>query len=156
MLTLGGLTGETGVQRGLLPDLRSDREGRLAEAERRLRPHMGGGQALYRVAAVAPDHPAPELRSVQVSIDPGRRNALKPLGVPVVVGVREGPARTPAAVEVGGRWQRVAGIDDHWTFNLWWMPHPMERDYYRVSGEDGRQITLFRDRHGDCWYRQNA
>ena len=32
----------------------------------------------------------------------------------------------------------------------------MKRDYYRVSGEDGRQITLFRDRHGDCWYRQNA
>ena len=156
VLTLGGLTGETGVQGGLLPDIRADREGRLAEAERRLQPHMGGSQALYRVAAVAPDHPAPELRSVQVPIDPGGRNALKPLGVPVAVAVREGHGRTPAAVEVGGRWQRVAGIDDQWTFDLWWMPQPMERDYYRVSGEDGRQMTLFRDRHGDCWYRQNA
>ena len=90
VLTLGGLTGETGVQGGLLPDLRADREGRLAEAERRLQPHMGGGQALYRVAAVAPEHPVPELRAVQVPIDPGSRNALKPLGIPVSVGVREG------------------------------------------------------------------
>ena len=156
MLTLGGLTGDTGVQGGLLPDLRADREGRLAEAERRLQPHMGGGQALYRVSSVAPEHPAPELRAVQVPIDPGGRNALKPLGVPVAVAVREGHGRTPAAVESGAAGSGWPASTTSGPFDLWWMPQPMERDYFRVSGEDGRQMTLFRDRHGDCWYRQNA
>ena len=121
-----------------------------------MQPHLGGGPALYRVAAMAPHHPAPELRALQVPIDPTGRDALRPLGLPAAVAVKEGPGRTPAAVQLGDRWQRVARIDDQWSFDLWWMPKPLDRVYYRVSGEDGRQITLFRDRHGDCWYRQSA
>ena len=66
------------MQLGLLPDAKHDREGRLAEAERQLQARTGGRPALYRVVEVAPWHPAPEMRAVQVPIDPsgaGRHEA---------------------------------------------------------------------------------
>ena len=69
-LTLSGITGESGTQLGLLRDVRDDGLQRLVEADRRLRPLMDGGHALYRIAQVAPWHPAPEMRSLQTPIDP--------------------------------------------------------------------------------------
>lgn len=48
-LALSGLTGDSGVQLGLLPDLRGDRERRLDEAERQLQARMGGRPVLHRV-----------------------------------------------------------------------------------------------------------
>ena len=154
ILTLAGITGGPGVQMGLLPDARKDRRLRLLEAERELQARTGGGHALYRVAQVAPRHPAPEMRAVQVPIDPSGRDAMRPLSTPAAVAVREGPDRQPAAVRLGERWRRVARIEDRWCFDLWWLPEPLTRTYYRVSGEDGRQVTLFRDQRGGRWYRQ--
>ena len=155
-LTLAGITGGTGVQMGLLPDARQDRRLRLLEAERELQARTGGGHALYRVAQVAPWHPAPEMRAVQVPIDPAGRDAMRPLSTPAAVAVREGPDRQPAAVRLGERWRRVARVEDRWCFDLWWLPEPITRTYYRVSAEDGRQVTLFRDQRGGRWYRQTA
>ena len=45
-------------------------------------------------------------------------------------------------------------IEDRWTFDLWRLPTPMSRAYYRVSREDGRQVTLFRDQRDERWYQQ--
>ena len=56
-LTLAGLTGESGAQMGLFPDLRKDRERRLVETERQLQAHAGGGHVLHRVATIAPMAP---------------------------------------------------------------------------------------------------
>ena len=153
-LTLAGITGGLGVQMGLLPDIREGQERRLLEAERELQARTGGGHALYRVAQVAPRHPAPEMRAVQVPIDPSGKDAMRPLSTPAAVAVREGPDRQPAAVRLGERWRRVARIEDRWCFDLWWLPEPLTRTYYRVSAEDGRQVTLFRDQRGGRWYRQ--
>ena len=153
-LTLAGITGGLGVQMGLLPDIREGQERRLLEAERELQARAGGGHALYRMAQVAPWHPAPEMRAVQVPIDPSGKDAMKPLSTPAAVAVREGPDRQPAAVRLGERWRRVARIEDRWCFDLWWLPEPLTRTYYRVSAEDGRQVTLFRDQRGGRWYRQ--
>ena len=73
-LTLTDLTGESGVQTGLLPDVRDGKERRLVEVERQLQARTGVGSVLRRVAKVAPGHPAPEMRSVQVPVDPrGKR-----------------------------------------------------------------------------------
>ena len=155
-LTLAGITGGTGIQMGLLPDARQDRRLRLLEAERELQARTGGGHALYRVAQVAPQHPAPEMRAVQVPIDSSGKDAMRPIATPTAVAVREGPGRQPAAVRLGERWRRVVRIEDRWCFDLWWLPEPLTRTYYRVSGEDGRQVTLFRDQRGDRWYRQTA
>ena len=154
-LTLSGFTGEAGTQLGLLKDMRDDGLQRLIEADRKLRPLMGGGHALYRIAQVAPRHPAPEMRALQVPIDPSYRDAIRPLHTPSPVEVREGAEHEPVSVLVKKRWQRVAHIQDSWTFDLWWLPVPVTRSYYRVDPGDGRRITLFHDRRDGRWYRQS-
>ena len=154
-LTLADLRGEYGTQMGLLPDIKADREGRLVEAEQQLQARMNGKHSLYRVVDVAPWHPVPEMRALQVPIDPSVREGMKLLFLPIAVAVQEGPDRQPEAVRLGRRWHQVS-VEDLWCFDLWWMHEPLTRIYYRVRGEDGRQVTLFRDQRGNCWYQQGS
>ncbi len=88
-LTLSGFTGESGTQMGLLRDAQDERHRRLVEVDRRLRGLMGGGHALHRIAEVAPWHPAPEMRALQVPIDPSGRDSIRPLHTPKSVDVQE-------------------------------------------------------------------
>ena len=154
-LALSNLSsGASWVQMGLFRDVQKDRRQRLVEVERQLQAHMNGNHALFKVVDVAPWHPAPEMRAVQVPIDPSASDGMKPLSLPTAVAVQEGSEFEPVAVRLGKRWQRVSRIDDLWSFDLWWMPEPLSRTYYRISREDGRQVTLFRDQRGACWYQQ--
>ena len=50
----------------------------------------------------------------------------------------------------------MARIEDLWCFDLWWMPRPMTRTYYRVGREDGGEVTLFLDGREDRWFRQDG
>ena len=155
-LTLTGFTGESGTQMGLLKNAREDRLRRLVEVDQRLQALMGGSHTLHRVAEVAPWHPAPEMRSLQVPIDPSGRDAIRPLHTPRPVEVRVGAEGDPVSVLLRRRWRRVARIGDQWTFDLWWLPEPVVRSYYRIEPDAGGQITLFRDGMDDTWYRQSA
>ena len=158
-LTLSGFTGESGVQLGLLPDARDNRRDRLVEVERRLQARMTGSPSLYRVVQVAPWHPAPEMRAVQTPLDP-LSGGIRPLMAPEQIVVEEDEHCCPKAIRHPGgdanpgEWRRVARIEDSWTFDLWWLPKPLTRTYYRVEREDGGQVTLFRDQHDDRWYQQ--
>ena len=154
-LTLSDFTGESIAQLTLLKDARRDRLGRLVEADRRLRPLMEGGHALYRIAGVAPWHPVPEMRFLQTPIDPSAQDTIRPLLMPRPVDVRENADGEPRSLRAGRRWREVARIDDRWTFDLWWLPKPVARSYYRVDPGDGRLITLFRDCIDSRWYRQS-
>ena len=154
ILNLTNLTGDPGMQLSLLTDLRGDRERRLAQAERQLQGRTGGKPALHRVVPVAPWHPAPEMRAMRVPLDASSPGTMRPLSLPTPAEVREGPEGEPVAVLLGEKWQRVSRIEDLWCFDLWWMPQPMTRTYYRVGGEDGREATLFRDQHQERWFRQ--
>ena len=119
--------------------------------------------ALYRVVEVAPWHPAPEMRAVQTPLDP-LSGGLRPLLSPEPVMVREDRNGFPEAIRQGAGskkdwskkdvWHQVARIEDSWTFDLWWLPKPLTRTYYRVERENGGQVTLFRDQHEHCWYQQ--
>lgn len=114
--------------------------------------------ALYRVVEVAPWHPAPEMRAVQTPLDP-LGGELRPLLSPEPVMVREDRNGLPEAIRQGAgskrdQWHQVARIEDCWTFDLWWLPKPLTRTYYRVERENGGQVTLFRDQHDGCWYQQ--
>ena len=155
-LTLDDLTGESGTQLGLLPDARESDRRRLVEVDRGLRARTGGTPALYRVVGIAPWHPAPEMRALRVPVDSSARDEVRSLSSPVPVVVREGRDREPEAVHLGSRWREVSRIEEQWGFDLWWMSRPMTRTYYRVRGEDGVEVTLFRDDRGGCWYRQGA
>ena len=153
-LTLADFTGESGAQLGLLPEVRETRQQQLAEVERRLQTRTSGASALYRVVNVAPWHPAPEMRAVQAPLDQSGSGGIRPLLAPVPVLVREHPDHRPAAVRVGNYWRRVDRIAERWSFDLWWLPRPLTRTYYRVDREDGRQVVLFRDQREDRWYQQ--
>lgn len=155
-LTLSDFTGESVAQLTLLKNARRDRLGQLVEADRRLRPLMGGSHALYRIAGVAPWHPVPEMRYLQMPIDPSAQDTIRPLLAPRPVDVRENANGEPRSLRAGRRWMEVARIDDRWTFDLWWLPKPVARSYYRVDPGDGRLITLFRDGIDSRWYRQSA
>ena len=155
-LALSGLTRESGVQMSLLPNLRGDREERLAQAERQLQARMGGRPVLHRVVEVAPWHPAPEMRAMQVPLDDSGTGGMRPLSLPTPVEVREGPECEPREVRLGGRWRRITRILETWCFDLWWMPQPLTRTYYRVTREDGGELTLFRDGQTGGWFRQDA
>ena len=154
-LALSHITGDSVMQLSLLSDLRGDRERRLAEAERQLQARAGGRPALYRMVQVAPWHPAPEMRAMQVPLDASGAGGMRPLSLPSPVAVREGPEGEPAAVQLGERWHGVSRIEDLWCFDLWWMPQPMTRTYYRVGREDGGAVTLFRDQQQQRWFRQD-
>ena len=155
-LTLDDLTGESGTQLGLLPEVRESNKRQLVEVDRELRARTGGSPALYRVVGVAPWHPAPEMRALRVPVDSSARDEVRFLSSPVPVVVREGRDRQPQAVRLGSRWREVSSIEEQWGFDLWWMSRPMTRTYYRVRGEDGVEVTLFRDDRGGCWYRQGS
>ena len=155
-LTLDNLTGESGVQMGLLPDVRESGRRQLIEVERSLQARTGGRPALYRVVEAVPRHPAPEMRTLRVPIDSSESAELKPVSGPVAVVVEEGRGRKPVSVRFGNRWRRVACIEEEWGFDLWWMSRPMTRSYYRVRYEDGVELTLFRDERAGCWYRQGS
>ena len=154
VLELAGLGAGAGEQMGLFPDVREGRERRLAEVERQLQARLDGAPALYRMAPIAPWHPAPEMRVLQVPLDPSGRDAIRPLALPAPVAVEEGPDGQPVAVRLEREWERVVRIEERWSFDLWWLPAPLNRAYYRVSREDGRQVTLFRDQREERWYQQ--
>ncbi len=155
-LTLANLTGESATQMGLLRDVRREKSDRLVEADRQLQARMQGKRSLFRVVDIAPWHPAPELRALQVPIDPAVKDSMKPLATPTAAEVRAGEDNRPVAVRLKNRWHRVAGIDDQWCFDLWWLAAPLTRTYYRVRRADGIPLTLFHDQRDGCWYRQAA
>ena len=153
VLELAALGAEAGEQLSFFSEVRADRERCLAAAERQLQARLGC-PALYRLRTVAPWHPAPEQRVLQVPLDPAGRDAVRPLALPVPVTVREDPAGHPLAVRTDRRWQPVARIEERWQIDCWWLQAPLQRRYYRVSHTDGHQVTLFRDQQADRWYRQ--
>ena len=150
---LADLGAEAGEQLALFPAVHADRERRLVAAERELQARLGG-PVLHRLVPVAPWHPAPEQRVLQVPLDQAGRDAVRPLALPVPVAVREDPHGHPLAVRRDRQWQPVARVEERWQVDCWWLPAPLQRHYYRVSGPDGRQITLFRDQQAGRWYRQ--
>jgi len=155
-ITLSGLSGASNIQPSLFPDLRADRERRLLEIERQLQARLNGVRALHRLVEVAPWHPAAELRTAQVSIDPDAADSMRPLSNLEAIEVKENLAQELLAVRHGQRWRRIVRIDDRWSFDLWWQPTPMVCSYYRVSQDDGQQLTLFHDEQAARWYRQPA
>ncbi len=154
-LTLSGFSGGSGEQIGLFQDVKEKASRRLLEMEKRLQVRMNGKPVLHRIAQVAPWHPAPEMRALQIPIDPAKKDDIKPLHAPTPVEVREGLARQPDAVQIERRWHRVTCIADRWTFDLWWLPQPITRFYFRIDSDDG-PITLFRDERDSLWYRQHC
>ena len=115
---------------GLTDGLRPVNEPRpiQVEADDRSRP--------FRVAF--PVDPAPVFRKTQGRRAKGHERADRKPGAQ-----RMGPQHT------------VERIDEVWrVVDEWWRTTPIARNYYRVSLDDGRLVTLFHDEIVDGWFLQ--
>jgi hypothetical protein len=67
-LTLSGLTGESGIQGSLFPDVRKLEQ--LRETVQLLRAQWGGQTLIYQVKDFEPCSPIPERQRILVPFDP--------------------------------------------------------------------------------------
>ena len=82
---------------------------------------------------------------------------IRPLNLPAPVPVEENESHTPVAVTLRRRRLRVTTVEDMWEIaEEWWRARPTARTYYRVTLEDGRCLTIFRDLVGSDWFQQEG
>ena len=88
-------------------------------------------------------------------VDPLVSGSIRPLRQPTPVEAREA-AQVPTAARTGSEWGDIRRVEERWKFDLWWLPEPISRSYYRVESADGSLLTLFRDDVSGEWFSQAA
>ena len=53
--------------------------------------------------------------------------------------------------------QRVAVVREEWrVVDRWWTEEPVDRRYFEVVLESGRNVCVYRDGERRCWFTQRA
>jgi hypothetical protein len=73
-------------------------------------------------------------------------------------------APRPALVETGFdgsprhvNREPVALLREEWrVVDRWWTEEPVDRRYFEVVLESGRNVCVYRDEEAGCWFTQNA
>ena len=82
---------------------------------------------------------------------------IRSLNLPTPIQVEEDSQQRPLAISLRRRKLEVASIDDLWEIDEeWWRENSIVRRYYQVTTEDGRPMTIYRDRASGEWYRQGG
>jgi hypothetical protein len=77
----------------------------------------------------------------------GRLNAPRPALV------ETGPGATPRVVNR----EHVTLVREEWrVVDRWWTDDPVDRHYFEVVLEGGRNVCVYRDAEAQCWFTQNA
>ena len=77
----------------------------------------------------------------------GRLNAPRPALV------ETGPGAAPRIVNR----EQVTLVREEWrVVDRWWTDEPVDRHYFEVVLESGRNICVYRDAEAQCWFTQNA
>jgi hypothetical protein len=77
----------------------------------------------------------------------GRLNAPRPALV------ETGPGGTPHVVNR----EQVAFVREEWrVVDRWWTEDPVDRHYFEVVLEGGRNVCVYRDAEKLCWFTQQA
>jgi hypothetical protein len=77
----------------------------------------------------------------------GRLNAPRPALV------ETGPGPTPRVVNR----EQVTLVREEWrVVDRWWTEEPVDRHYFEVVLEGGRNVCVYRDAEASCWFTQNA
>ena len=51
----------------------------------------------------------------------------------------------------------VTLVREEWrVVDRWWTEEPVDRRYFEVVLEGGRNVCVYRDAGGECWFTQNA
>ena len=74
--------------------------------------------------------------------------------IPMPTKVQEDTEQRPVAVRLFEQEVVVAAIDERWEDEeFWWRNDPVVRVTYRVSLEDGQELTIFKNMLTGGWYR---
>jgi hypothetical protein len=77
----------------------------------------------------------------------GRLNAPRPALV------ETGPGGIPHVVNR----EQVTLVREEWrVVDRWWTDEPVDRHYFEVVLEGGRNVCVYRDAEKTCWFTQNA
>jgi hypothetical protein len=53
--------------------------------------------------------------------------------------------------------EQVTLVREEWrVVDRWWTDDPVDRRYFEVVLESGRNVCVYRDREQRCWFTQNA
>ena len=75
------------------------------------------------------------------------------LNAPRAALVETGPGETPRVVNR----EEVTLVREEWrVVDRWWTEDPVDRRYFEVVLESGRNLCVYRDREQSCWFTQNA
>jgi len=67
--------------------------------------------------------------------------------------VETGPGGTPRVVNR----EQVTLVREEWrVVDRWWTEEPIDRRYFEVVLESGRNVCVYRDREVRCWFTQRA
>ena len=73
------------------------------------------------------------------------------------VDVEEDERQRPVSLALRHRRLKVISVDDLWEISdEWWRAEPIARRYYRLTVEDGPNVTVFHDLANGGWYRQQV
>jgi len=53
--------------------------------------------------------------------------------------------------------EQVTLVREEWrVVDRWWTEEPVDRRYFEVVLEGGRNVCVYRDGEARCWFTQNA
>ncbi|HET9948554.1 MAG TPA: hypothetical protein VFQ22_06510 [Longimicrobiales bacterium] len=69
--------------------------------------------------------------------------------------VRTDEHGVPVHVRLPGRTaRRVEAVRERWRIDDEWWREPISREYFSLTLDDGRALTLYHDLTDDAWYAQ--
>ena len=81
------------------------------------------------------------------------RTSARRLNAPRPALVEAGATGVPARVNRQG----VALVREEWrVVDRWWTDEPVDRRYFEVVLESGRNVCVYRDGERRCWFAQRA
>jgi len=117
--------------------------------------------------SITPEAITPGVQSLQfrslnlpVPIEVVEDGAERPRSITLPPARSGRPARSRRLAQEGRSLTRslmVASIDDLWQVDdEWWRERPISRRYYRITTQDDRSLTIFRDQLNAQWYWQKG
>ena len=75
--------------------------------------------------------------------------------MPLTISVKEKEKLKPSHIRIHGAYVRIYLIIDEWEVNEdWWTNQPIDRRYFKVILDNGREMVLFKDLSNNLWYKQ--
>ena len=156
-ITISDFVGEHGIQYRAFKEIHDpldERKDQLIKIDRHIRKKIPAKNSLYKLLTVNAEHPVPERRVLQISIDPDTKFSIMPINLPQKITVQE-LNNIPKFLSLPNGDNVKVKVLDIWKIDLWWIQDPISRTYYRISTPEHKIMTIFKDSVEKRWYRQN-